>query len=38
MIVDKTSPLDFYIKELDIQPIPYYLTSNSLLVATNVPD
>ena len=27
MIVDERSPLDFFIKELDNQPFPYYFMS-----------
>jgi hypothetical protein len=27
MIVDERSPLDLFIKELDSQPFPYYLSS-----------
>ena len=33
MIVDDRSPLDFYFKELDNQPFPYYLTSIIFIVA-----
>jgi hypothetical protein len=37
MIVDERSPLDFYLKELDSQPFPYYFNKTILRVCENVP-
>ena len=36
MVVYNTSPLDYYIKEHDIQPLSYYFTTMSLLTFVNL--
>jgi len=37
MIVEEVSPLDFFIKELDNQPFPYYFTRTIFRISECVP-